>query len=530
MTTPSSYLAHLPPVLWDRPNAPDALPLGAVLRVFEKILSGIDDGVVVAHGAHAHEGLEQVIARLHHLFDPRTTRSAFLDYLASWVALRFPGLDVWDEYQRRKTTAGIVQVYRERGLKSGLDRFLDLYTVSATRPRIVVDDASKVLVLRLAAGRFAPIDTLVSQRPLVTPTCIARAPDGSLLVGDLGPGGAGEEAVWRLLPDGQPPFAGGPPEPKPVGPPGWNLVQPIAVATDAGTPWTLWVLDRVLAGALPALYALSSTNLAVANTVATRAALGTAWPVAMARDPVSGHLLVLDRGGAGVAAPFILDVTPSPFAVVKHAMPALIEPLSIAVLPNGDLLVGDGREQAQSGANPPGTPLPPGNLVRVTRGVAWTATVALDATPNGANPLVAPMALAVEDADHVLVADLGLKPLQGGGTPYEREVAEPASVYRARITAPLGVVRVAETKQLVVPTGMVRDVDTLILTDRGESGLIAGVLREWRARPHEFGVVVHYSLQRPVSPEKRRRIGQDVREFVDVESPAHAKWTLVAGV
>src|SRR5207253_414204 len=107
--------------------------------------------------------------------------------LASWVALIFP--DIWDGYQRRKITAEIVQIYRQRGLKRGLDQYLDLYTVAATRPRLVVDDASKVLAMRPVPGRFAPIHTVVSQLPLVAPTCIALAPDGSVLVGDIGPHG-----------------------------------------------------------------------------------------------------------------------------------------------------------------------------------------------------------------------------------------------------------------------------------------------------------------------------------------------------
>jgi phage tail-like protein len=530
----SSYLPYLPPVLWDRPPAANELPLGAALRVFEKILTGIDDGVAVTHGSHTHEGLERVIAGLHHLFDPATVPEAFLPYLASWAALQFP--DIWDGYQRRKITGAIVQIYRERGLKAGLDRYLDLYTVAATRPRIVVDDASKLLIAQPARGRFVPIYTVASQLPLVAPTCIARAADGTIVVGDLGPHGAGIESIWRLLPDGQPPYAGAPPAPQPLGPPGWNLLQPIAVAVDAAAPWNLFVLDRVLTPNAPALHRLTSPAFATATTIATRAQLGMVWPVAMAFDPVSGHLLILDRGaipGGGVAPPFILDVTLNPFSVVKKSMAnVLIEPLSLIVLPGGDLLVGDAREQAQSGGNPPGTPLPPGNLVRVTRGGGpWTGVTLLSILPNGPNPLVAPTALALDDAGDALVADLGLKPVQSPASPYVREVAEPAMVYRVTLGAVPTIERASETKQLVSPSGLVYFGGTLYLTDRGEyaDAALFGTQRDWRSLPHELGVVIHFSLQRTTTAQ-RRRIAQDVRQILDAETPAHATWTMVFGV
>jgi phage tail-like protein len=539
VATTSTYLAYLPPVLWDRagqqPPVHGELPLGALLAVFEKILGDVDDGVVLAHGDHSHAGLEHVIDRLPHLFDPRTAPADYLPYLASWVALGFP--DIWDDYQRRKVTAEIVQVYRARGLKQGLDRYLDIYTVAATRPRIVVDDGSKVLFTRPAPGQYAPIHTLVSQLPLVSPTCVVRAPDGTLLVGDLGAQGAGDEAVWRLGRDGQPPFTGAPPAPQRVGPAGWNLTQPVAVAVDGATPWNVYLLDRVLTPALPALYQLPSPGLGTAATVATRAALGINWPVTMVSDLVSGHLLILDRGalpGGGAApAPFILDVTPSPFAVTSHSMTGiLIEPVSMALLPGGDLLVGDAREQQQPAGSPPGTPLPPGNLVRVTRGATWTGATVLSTAPGGPNPLVAPAALAPGGAGEVYVADIGLKPLQSPGSPYLREVAEPATVYRVTLGTPATATRAAQTSQLVSPTGMVYDAGTLYLTDRGEyaDAAIVGVHRDWRSLPHEFGIVIHFSLQRPPTLQQRKRIAQDVRDIVAAQAPAHTEWTLVYGI
>jgi len=50
----SSYLRHLPPVLWQDEPAPPGFSLGTALRIFEKVLTGIDDDVDVRHGDHTH--------------------------------------------------------------------------------------------------------------------------------------------------------------------------------------------------------------------------------------------------------------------------------------------------------------------------------------------------------------------------------------------------------------------------------------------------------------------------------------------
>src|SRR5215475_4263381 len=112
MANKSSYLNYLPPVLWEKePNLP-GFSLGAMLRIFEKILNGIDDGEIVPHGDHQHDGIEMAIGRLHRLFDPWTAPPEFMDWLASWVGLEFSPL--WSEYSRRKITAEIAQVYLQR--------------------------------------------------------------------------------------------------------------------------------------------------------------------------------------------------------------------------------------------------------------------------------------------------------------------------------------------------------------------------------------------------------------------------------
>ena len=164
-TTPgqSSYVRLLPPVLWERDPSPPAFSLGAMLQVFEKLLTGIDDGASITHENHEHPSIAAEIEALPELYDPWRTKAAFLPWLASWVALEFPA--IWNEYQQRKMTAQMVEIYSLRGLRDGLQEYLDLYTLAATRPRIAIDDGSRLLTTRLAPGAFSALTTLVSQGP-----------------------------------------------------------------------------------------------------------------------------------------------------------------------------------------------------------------------------------------------------------------------------------------------------------------------------------------------------------------------------
>ncbi len=538
----SEYLRHLPAILWeDEPPLPE-FSLGSSLRVFEKILDGLEDDIPLEHAGHPHAPIRPTIDTLQRLFDPWTTPSDFLPWLASWVSLEFSGL--WDEYQRRKVTSTIVGVYARRGLHDAINDYLDLYTVAATRPRIAVDDSSKLLWIEPLPGRPARVHTLVSQEPLIAPLCIALAPDGSLIVGDDGtpdnwpsPVAAG---VWRLDRTGGTAFAGTPPAPSPLPhPTGTTLSSPAAVACE-GTPqsWRAYVLDKPRAFApatAPALWRYPSSNLGAAPTVLlTRGQLGITWPIALAFD-LNGRLLVLDRGaplGTLPAQPRIVDVNvqATPAAVVATTnLPSVIEPVSLTVRANGDLIVGDAREQVWTGTGP----IPAGNLVRVDRSnpAAWTSSLLLPTQ----NPLAAPSAVVESSATELLVLDLGLKPYRPSpGPAFEKDIAEPAALWRIGLGGAAATVQLAsERKKLVYPLGMVRDEATLYVADRGEwSDLSFGgpIDRAWRAEPSQFGVVVHWSRQRPASLQQRRQIVHNIVEIVEVEKPAHTIWTVMSAV
>ena len=390
---PSGYLRYLPPVLWQADPDQPGFSLGDLLRIFEKVLTGIDDGVTIAQPS-----ITDQIAGVPGLLDPWKAPEQFLPWLASWVALDFPALQgqqLWDEYQRRNVTSQIALVYRRRGLKSGLASYLDLYAVDQHRPRIALDDGSRLLVTTPGPAALAPVTALVTQGPVVTaaglvteglvrPSCAAMSGDGHIFVGDMGITGvtAGinlpvKNRVWRISPDGRYDLAGNPPRRQPVAAGSMPLLQVAAVAVrpaQSGAPETLYTLDQN-----GTLYAVQAPYLNQAATQVTvlAAAGATFWPVAMAVD-LDGDLLVLDRGdGPGSPnPPKILTVKLQPLTVTRTPLRTVLEPLSLLVRDDGDLIVGDGREQqpAQPGEFA-------GNLVQVHRGgqAQWTETLLIPA-------------------------------------------------------------------------------------------------------------------------------------------------------
>jgi len=545
----SSYLRYLPPVLWENEPPAPGFSLGAALRIFEKILTGIADDVTIQHGDHTHEPITGSVARLHQLFDPWQTPQSFLPWLASWVALEFPtlqGRPLWDEYQRRKVTSEIAQIYRLRGLKAGLNQYLDLYAVGQTRPRVALDDGSRLLVTSPTPGQIAPVTALVSQGPvvsgstvlvegLVRPWCVAAGPAGSLFVGDTGvPVSVPlplKSRVWRISAAGHYDLAGTPPKPQPLAPDTLPLTQVVALTVrpaQAGQPETLYILDRPgKLYALPAPYtgtpAALVTSLAVGNT--------TLWPVAMSLD-TNGDLLILDRGdGPGTPnPPKIITVRPNPLGVTRKPLQKVIEPLSLLVQRDGKLIVGDGREQE------PAQPAQrAGNLVRMDRSdpANWTETALLP-TPN---PLVAPTAVTRSDDTHLYVLDAGLKPFAPPITdPFVLTVAEPASVYRVDLGSnPPTVTRVTQLGHLVFPTGMAADGGRLLICDPGQPE-VAGLTPVWsRLLPFRFGVVVHFADARlPPDPDARttvqRQVIGNIRSIVEQQKPAHTLWNLITAI
>jgi phage tail-like protein len=548
MSEQSSYLRYLPRVLWqDEPAAPQ-FSLGSMLRIFEKLLTGIPDGVDIPHGDHEHAPIMTQIAGLPQLFDPWTTPAPFLPWLASWVALDFPtlqGVSLWDEYQQRKVTAQTAQIYRQRGRKAGLNLYLDLYAVGRTQPRVALDDGSRLLSVTPQAGGMAAATGLVSQGPVVTnaqviegltrPWCVATDSGGNLLVGDIGlPSNLPvqlPDRVWRLDPVGNYDLAGTPPKPQPLAAGSLALKNVVAVAVrpaQAAAPETLYVLDRS-----GALYAIPAPFPGTPATQVTSLAQPGAsiWPVAMAVDPASGDLLVLDRGGqpGNSSAVAVITIQPAPLTVTRSALPTVTEPLSLAVNPDGTLLIGDGGDQDPAG--PDGFP---GNLVLVDRAPAsWTQTPLLPA----ANPLVAPTGIARTVDGRLFVLDTGVKPFAPSATdPFICAVAQDAGIFQLDLTAtPPSAVRITGPGQFVYPTAMIAAGAQLVVCDPGQPEVL-GLQPYWsRVRPYQFDVVIHFADSRlPADPASRQLVLAqavgNIRTIIEDQKPAHTVWDLITAI
>lgn len=115
--TPSRYLQYLPGMY--QAAAEKGAFVGRFLKIFEKILTGINDDLA------PKEGLEEVINRLHGFFDPETTPKEFLDWLAGWVALTLRG--DWDDLAKRRLLKRIIPLYKKRGTKEGLSEYLRIF-------------------------------------------------------------------------------------------------------------------------------------------------------------------------------------------------------------------------------------------------------------------------------------------------------------------------------------------------------------------------------------------------------------------
>ena len=114
----SSYLQNLPAIFSEDPF------LGHFLLAFEQVLTGLPG--LPGRESDPPQGLEEIIATMATLFDPKETREEFLPWLASWVAL---GLRAdWTPAQKREFLANIVPLYRRRGTQDNLAELLRIYT------------------------------------------------------------------------------------------------------------------------------------------------------------------------------------------------------------------------------------------------------------------------------------------------------------------------------------------------------------------------------------------------------------------
>jgi len=143
----SSYLQYLPAIFSEDPF------LGRFLLAFEQALSGLPGAT-----EEPQVGLEETIAGLSTLFDPKETREEFLPWLAGWVALSLRA--DWTLEQQRGFLADIVPLYHSRGTKENMIKLLRIYTGGT--PTI---DEGAVVTFQIGVRSTIGKDTRIGEPP-----------------------------------------------------------------------------------------------------------------------------------------------------------------------------------------------------------------------------------------------------------------------------------------------------------------------------------------------------------------------------
>jgi phage tail-like protein len=136
LDAPGSYMQFLPAVMREGERDGKANLLGRFLKIFEKLLSGIEDEPTPEGRPQPHDvvGIEQILDNIHDYFDPLFTPSFlgtdqsvsdFIHYLSAWVAL--VQNQTWDVKSQRRLLREIVPLYKKRGTEAGLSQYLQIF-------------------------------------------------------------------------------------------------------------------------------------------------------------------------------------------------------------------------------------------------------------------------------------------------------------------------------------------------------------------------------------------------------------------
>ena len=116
---PLSRLVEMLPAIYRAPSNGSAEQSGGVDEVpfLSRFLLGFQDFL---------DALNRALGELHNLYGAYSAPPDFIRWLGTWVALVLD--ENWPEVKRRKLIAEAVQLYRWRGTRKGLCRYLEIYT------------------------------------------------------------------------------------------------------------------------------------------------------------------------------------------------------------------------------------------------------------------------------------------------------------------------------------------------------------------------------------------------------------------
>ncbi len=137
-----SYLRYLPAIYWEPAANRDFLE--RFLSLFETVL----------------QDTETNIAMLSRYFEPFATDSAFIPWLASWLALAVD--ESWPEAKKRLLLAQAHDLYKKRGTVEGLASLIALY--SDHRP-IIIEHYDRLSPMILGQQPALGVNTVLGKRP-----------------------------------------------------------------------------------------------------------------------------------------------------------------------------------------------------------------------------------------------------------------------------------------------------------------------------------------------------------------------------
>ena len=157
----SKYLWYLPSIYQANGDTPTFL--GQFLKAFEKILSGIDDGVKVNINGQDVKGIEEILDNIHDKFDPDLTDTDFLPWLAGWVALSLKKRESWSDARKRELITKILPLYQKRGTKEGLKEYLKIYLGEEVQEVRIIDELNP---FQIGVNSTVGVDTIIDGLPL----------------------------------------------------------------------------------------------------------------------------------------------------------------------------------------------------------------------------------------------------------------------------------------------------------------------------------------------------------------------------
>lgn len=530
----SGYLDYLPSVLSKHVSEQPHL-LGQMLCIFEKILTGIQDEEAIEHNGHNHDPLEKTIDELSHLFNPWTVKNKpwneqqnFLDFLASWVAIDLN--EKWTEYHKRKLISEIVNIYQHKGTKKALQAYLDIYAMSNGRPRIAIDDGEAIFRATFLDNNVAKLYAFAySQRFrdnsfLMYPAAIAVDNNNNYIIADLVEDEK-KPILWKISSTGE--NVSGNENPFYTG----NVLhKPVAIAIDNDDNY--YVLDSDEKGN-PSIYRFNNgidpydkSPDIIVDKETPKWKDEEIYPTDMifhqTEDSLIKYLIVLDLGSSNYfkTSPKIWLIKiheGRPTEANKFKLKKVKSPTALVKEDQWKFIITDAGEQFNETDNEK-------NLIRVKFDAEK-----LDNSPavcklldSKNNPLIFPIALAMENSSSVIVCDTGLKVGLSEGFNW---MSEPVALYRVNLSVSVPTIETIKFEnKLVNPSKMIFDnKGRLIITDKGEKSIEN---EDRRANQNEFGVIIAFSHQRKqnIDITTRNRIQKEILNIVEEWKPAHSNY------